>query len=153
MKGLLFCIVLGLTLSTCSYSQERRANPFQTVRVPDSVNLQLAKITYNGSPEINAQTGLYVWNLQSKKDLVFKEGIYSFKGIGPHFPRRIFIFNKGFFFIFENEGAFNPKGVLQEFVESINKLNLTDSQTVKYSKVVSEYLEQESGNTYGKEIK
>ncbi|MBL0293972.1 MAG: hypothetical protein IPQ04_06825 [Saprospiraceae bacterium] len=84
---------------------------------------------------------------------MFKDGIYYYKGFGPHFPRRIFIFNKGVLCIFDNVGAFNPKGVLQEYLESIKKLDLTDKQTVKYLKAISEYLEQESGNTYGKEIK
>ena len=153
MKGLFLSMVLVLTFSNCTYSQIKKGNPFQTVMVPDSINLQLAKIAYNANNDITSKTGLYIWNLQNKKDLVFNDGIYSFKGFGPHFPRRIFIFNKGVLFIFDNEGAFNPKRVLQEFLESVKKLDLTDKQTVKYLKAISEYLEQESGNTYGKEIK
>ncbi len=103
MKGLFLSIVLVLTLSNCSYAQVKKKNLFQTVRVPDSINLQLAEITYKRSSDISPKTGLYVWNLQSKKDLIFKDGIYSFKGLGPHFPRRLFIYNKGDIFIFENE--------------------------------------------------
>lgn len=153
MKELLFSIVLVFTLSDCSHSQVKKANPFQTVRVPDSINLQLAKITYKGSSDINSKTGLYIWNLQSKKDLVLKDGIYSFKGMGPHFPRRIFIYNKGDIFIFENEGAFNPRGVIREYAVCIEELNLTGKQVVKYTKAMSDYLEQEAGNSYGSEIK
>ena len=32
----------------------------------------------------------------------------------PHFPRRIFIFDKGRLFIFESEGYFDPQGVVHE---------------------------------------
>lgn len=153
MKDLFLIIVLVFTVLNCSYSQLKKGNPLQTVIVSDSINLQLAKIVYNTSNGITSKTGLCIWNIQNKKDLVFKDGIYSFKGLGPHFPRRIFIFNKGLLFIFENEGAFNPKGVLKEFVECIKKLNLTDKQTLIYLKAISDYLEQESGITYGQEIK
>ncbi len=153
MKGLFLSIVLVLTLSNCSYAQVKKKNLFQTVRVPDSINLQLAEITYKRSSDISPKTGLYVWNLQSKKDLIFKDGIYSFKGLGPHFPRRLFIYNKGDIFIFENEGAFNPRGVIKEFAVCVEKLNLTGEQVVKYTKAISGYLEQEEGNTYGSEIR
>jgi len=105
------------------------------------------------SSDLTSKSGLYIFNLLNRNDYDFKDGIYYYKGFGPHFARRIFIFNKGNIFIFENEGAFSPKSVLQEFVQSINQLELTDKQAVKYSKVISDYLEQEIGNTYGAEIK
>jgi hypothetical protein len=151
MKSLLLSIVLTVTLSNCSYSQVKKGNSFQRVSIPDSIYLKLEKAYVSSAKNVNA--GRNVFNLENRKDFIFKDGIYSFQGQGPHFPRRIFIFNKSLLFIFENEGAFNPKGVLQEFIQSIGQLDLTDSQVVKYSKIVSEYLENESGNKYGKEIK
>ena len=151
MKGLLFSIGLMLTILNCSYSQKKKVNPFQRVSVPDSIYIKLEEAYTKNTKNVNA--GGNVFNLINRKDFAFKDGLFSFQGQGPHFPRRIFIFNKGVLFIFENEGAFNPKGVLEEFLESIRKLELTDRQAIKYSKAISEYLELESGNTYGKEIK
>ena len=72
--------------------------------------------------------------------------------MGPHFPRRIFIFDKGRLFIFESEGYFDPQGVVHEFSQVIDSLRLTDNQVIQYSKAISEYLERESGETYGREI-
>lgn len=152
MKSIFLSFVL-LSFSIGVFAQKKKVDPFRMVNVPDSLRLQLAKKSYPNSKDQTSKTGLYIFNLINSKDYIFKDGIYYYKGFGPHFPRRIFIFNKDVLFIFENEGAFNPKGVLQEFVDNINKLGLTYKQTVKYSKIISEYLEQESGNNYGQEIK
>jgi len=134
-------------------AQKKKDDPFKIVVVPDSIRWELIKRTYPNSSDLTSKSGLYIFNLLNRNDYDFKDGIYYYKGFGPHFARRIFIFNKGNIFIFENEGAFSPKSVLQEFVQSINQLELTDKQAVKYSKVISDYLEQEIGNTYGAEIK
>jgi len=152
MKSIFLSFVL-LSFSIGVFAQKKKADPFRIVNVPDSLRLQLVKKTYPNSKDLTSKTGLYILNLTNSKDFIFKDGIYYYKGFGPHFSRRIFIFNKGVLCIFDNVGAFNPKGVLQEYLESIKKLDLTDKQTVKYLKAISEYLEQESGNTYGKEIK
>ncbi|MCL1937105.1 MAG: hypothetical protein FWF52_01755 [Candidatus Azobacteroides sp.] len=119
------------------------------VSVPDSIVNKLEE-AYNVK-NVNAVKN--VFNLVNRKNFIFGNGIYSFQGQGPHFPRRIFIFNEGLLFIFENEGAYNPKGVLEEFVQNIDMLGLTNEQVVKYSKAISNYLEQEEGVSYGAEIK
>ena len=152
MKYLILLIFLSLFNIFCR-SQSSQLNPFVSVSVPDSVNLKLAKITYKVYKDINHRTGLIIYNLENRRDFVFKDGIYSFEGFGPHFPRRLFIFNNGNIYIFENIGSFNPSGVLKEFVENIGKLNLNDNQVVLYSKLISEYLQDEVGLTYGSEIK
>jgi len=134
-------------------AQNRKTNPFKMVEVPDSINLKLALITYKGYNDINSNKGMYILNLQNPKDLDFKDGIYSFRGFGPHFPKKIFIFNNGRLFIFENDGAFNPKAVIKEFVKCFDYLDLTNDQLIKYSKIITNYLEDEKGNNYGREIK
>jgi hypothetical protein len=148
MKSVLFVMLI---VGMCSCTAKAQPSPFQRVDVPDSIYLRLEH-SYNKGRE-SANAGRNVFNLLNRKDLVFKDGIFSFKGQGPHFPRKIFIFNKGALFVFENEGAFNPRGVLYEFINSIDLLQLTDKQIVKYSKVISEYLQFEEGLTYGAEIK
>src|SRR5690606_11234871 len=130
------------------YSQNKKKNPFQRVSIPDSIALNLKEAYNKNAKNVNAEAN--VFNLLNRKDFVFKNGIYSFQGQGPHFPKRIFIYDKGKLFIFENEGAFNPKGVIQEFVDRIELLELTDKQIVKYFRVISDYLKEEENNTYGK---
>lgn len=134
-----------------SYSQVKKLNPFQRVVLPDSIYLKVDEAYKKNAKNVNA--GKNVFNLSDRDDFVFKDGLYSFQGQGPHFPRRVFIFNKGLLFIFENEGAFDPKGIIQEFAGSMYQLKLTDKQVIKYIKLLVEYLEQETGNKYGKEVK
>lgn len=133
------------------YSQLKNESLFYMVEMPDSIALKLDEAYSKNAENVNA--GRNVFNLANRKNFVFGDGIYSFKGQGPHFPRRLFIFNNDKLFIFNNEGAFNPKGVMREFADCIDKLQLTNEQVVKYSKIISIYLEQEEGNTYGQEIK
>jgi len=145
-------VMLFLFMSfNVSYSQNKKKNPFQRVSIPDSIALNLKEAYNKNAKNVNAEAN--VFNLLNRKDFVFKNGIYSFQGQGPHFPKRIFIYDKGKLFIFENEGAFNPKGVIQEFVDCIELLELTDKQIVKYFRVISDYLKEEENNTYGKEVK
>jgi hypothetical protein len=118
--------------------------------VPDSIYLKL-EYAYNKNAK-NVNAGKNILNLSNKKDFVFKNGIYSFQGQGPHYPKRIFIFQLNKLFIFENEGAFNPKGVLKEFLKCIDDLKLNNKQIVKYSLIISKYLQDEEGLTYGAEI-
>ena len=144
---LFFLTVVGF--HCCVYSQY--TNPFERVAVPDSIANKL-EAAYNKVAK-NVTAGRNVFNLADRKDFIFKDGIYSFQGQGPHFSRRIFIFNAGKIFIFENDGKSNPEVVIEEFLESIPLLNLTDRQIVMYINIIACYLEQEAGRTYGAEIK
>ena len=101
----------------------------------------------------NVNAGRNVLNLSDKKDLIFKDGIYSFQGQGPHFPKKIFIFDKNRIFIFDNEGAYNPKGVLSEFLKCIDELKLNKNKIVRYSKIISDYLHNEENLNYGSEVR
>jgi hypothetical protein len=151
MKEILLTIITILFFGNCIFSQTEKTQPIQRVSVPDSVALKL-EVAYNKNAK-NVNAGKNVFNLLHRKDFVFKNGIYSFQGQGPHFPRRIFIFNKGKLFIFENEGAFNPKGIIAEFSNAIELLNLTNKQIIAYLRATSDYLEQELNANYGGEIK
>lgn len=146
MKSILLVVIM---MGVCVAKAQH--NPFQRVKVPDSIQLRLEEAYKKNADKVNA--GSNVFNLSNRKDFVFHSGIYSFQGQGPHFYRRIFIFNKSMLFVFQNEGAFNPGGVLHEFVNCIDSLHLTNKQIVNYSKVISDYLRDEEGLTYGTEIK
>ena len=149
MRGILF--IIFLVAISLSVNAQAKVNPFQRVDVPDSIYLKLEEAYNKNAKNVNA--GRNVFNLSKRKDFIFKDGIYSFQGQGAHFPRRIFVFNIGKLFVFENEGAYNPKGILSEFLKCIDALNLNSKQIVKYSKIISDYLQNEEGLTYGAEIK
>ncbi|WP_337518071.1 hypothetical protein [Alistipes ihumii] len=132
-------------------AQNGEENPFPRVTVPDSIAVKLKK-AYETSSKLRSNAEANVYNLIDRFDYDFKDGIYSFKGMGPHFPRRIFIFDKGQLFIFDSAGFNEPQEVIREFSQAIDSLNLSPDQIVQYSKTISKYLEQESGETYGREM-
>ena len=145
-------IMLILAMAVWNVSaQNGEENPFPRVTVPDSIAVKLKK-AYETSSKLRSNAEANVYNLIDRFDYDFKDGIYSFKGMGPHFPRRIFIFDKGQLFIFDSAGFNEPQEVIREFSQAIDSLNLSPDQIVQYSKTISKYLEQESGETYGREM-
>ncbi len=143
-------LILAMAVWNAS-AQNGKGNPFPRVAVPDSIAVKLKK-AYETSSKLRSNAEANVYNLIDRFDYDFKDGIYSFKGMGPHFPRRIFIFDKGQLFIFDSAGFNEPQEVIREFSQAIDSLNLSPDQIVQYSKTISKYLEQESGETYGREM-
>ena len=143
-------LILAMAVWNAS-AQNGEENPFPRVTVPDSIAVKL-KEAYETSSKLRSNAEANVYNLIDRFDYDFKDGIYSFKGMGPHFPRRIFIFDKGQLFIFDSAGFNEPQEVIREFSQAIDSLNLSPDQIVQYSKTISKYLEQESGETYGREM-
>ncbi|WP_264564667.1 hypothetical protein [Flavobacterium sp. N3904] len=140
-------IVLFLLIHI-AVSGQKAKNPFQRVNVPDSIALSLEN-AYNTK---NVNAGKNVFNLINRKNFKFVNGVFSFQGQGAHFSRRIFIFNNKKIYIFKDDGASNPKGILKEYLDAVDYLNLNDNQMVQYLEAISVYLKDELGNTYGDEI-
>ena len=150
VDGFLMLIFFTLCIGN-TYAQSGKDNPFPRVIVPDSIAVQLRE-AYKSTTTTRCNAEANVYNYIDPTDYDFKNGIYSFKGMGPHFPRRIFIFNDGRLFIFDNAGFDAPKEVIHEFTRAMDSLHLSSDQVVQYVKAISEYLELESDRTYGREI-
>lgn len=149
MKKLFFYILIMFMVSNCNvYSQKKKSS--QNLKIPDSIYNKLEKFYTEERGTVRSHINVY--NLVSKKNHDFKSGVYSFNLNGPHFPRRIFIFSNNKTYIFKSVGAFDSIGVLQEFIECIKLLNISEADSVKYLKAISNYLQEELGQTYGAEI-
>ncbi len=139
-------------LHTTAFGQKTntKENPFQMVDVPDSIYIYLEKkyTEITGSDSVNA--GRNVFNLSNRKDFIFKNGLYSFQGQGPHFPRLIFIYHNKLLYTFKNTSITE---VLEEYIECIDLLKLPEADSIKYLKLISDYLQDELGKTYGARIK
>lgn len=144
-------VIFYFTINSLSVNAQIKSSPFQRVVVPDSIFLKLEDAYNRNAKNVNA--GRNVMNLSNNKHFHFEDGIYSFQGQGAHYPKRIFVFNKNKLFVFEKEGAFDPKGVLNNFLECIDELKLNNSQVVRYSLIISNYLKSEEKLTYGQEVK
>lgn len=150
MKRVIY--LAGVILLSCTYlrAQNAKTNPFQRVKIPDSIYIRLEEAYKRSTGFDSVNAGKNVWNLINSKELDFKDGLYSFKGQGPHFPRRLFIFNKGKLYVFSSN---NVNKILEEYIECIKLLELSEVDRIKYLKRISTYLQEELGETYGAEIK
>ena len=145
----LFCyVVIAFMFSNFMYSQNisRIAN----LNIPDSVYIKLEEFYIEERGDVKSHINVY--NLVNKGNPIFEFGVYSFSLTGPHFPRRIFIFHNSRIFIFKSEGAFDSIGVLEEFIECIKILKIPEVDRIIYLKAISNYLEEELGQTYGADI-
>ena len=121
----------------------------KSVCLPDSIAEQIENY-YNYK---NTNASKNVVNLISPNNYNFVDGIYAFKGMGPHFPRQIFVYKREKIFIFNSRGDYNPEGVIMEFCSCIKKLNLTHKEIVDYLNVICLYLQEEEVTDYGDTIK
>lgn len=126
------------------------------VKTSDSLRVELALVELNKKKletvTDSAYTAIYVFDVINKKNLILKNGVYRWKVMGPHFANRLFISYNNRTFIFKKKGSVDSIGVLQEFIECIKLLGISESDRIKYLKAISNYLQEELGQTYGAEI-
>ena len=72
----------------------------KSVCLPDSIAEQIE----NNYKDKYTNASKNVVNLISPNNYNFVDGIYAFKGMGPHFPRQIFVYKREKIFIFNSRG-------------------------------------------------
>ena len=149
MRKKLFLLLLLICIADSLPAKNSRKSSFCQVLIPKDIATQLDE-SY-GKEFVNASANVY--NLLNSKEKYLVNGIYAFKGQGPHFPRKIFIYRNKEIFFFQNIGAFNPDGVIKEFSIFLSKNKLTNNEIIMYLRVIYEYLKDENGMEYGSEIK
>ena len=143
-------ILLCFICSIVPYiSKGQCSDSFKSVCLPDSIAEQIE----NNYEYKKANASKNVINLISPNNYLWGDGIYAFKGMGPHFPRRIFVYKGGRLFIFNSRGDCEPEGVITEFCSCIKILNLTHKEIVDYLNVICLYLQEEEEADYGDTIK
>lgn len=121
----------------------------KSVCLPDNI----AELIENNYKDKDTNASKNVVNLISPNNYLWGDGIYAFKGMGPHYPRQIFVYKEKKIFIFNSRGDYNPEGVIMEFCSCIKKLNLTHKEIVDYLNVICVYLQEEEVTDYGSTIK
>lgn len=87
----------------------------RSVCLPDNI----AELIENNYKDKDANASKNVVNLISPNNYLWGDGIYAFKGMGPHYPRQIFVYKEKKIFIFNSRGDYNPEGVIMEFCSCI----------------------------------
>lgn len=130
-------------------SQGQGLDSLKSVCLPDSIAEQIeSNYEYK-----NTNASKNVVNLISPNNYLWGEGIYAFKGMGPHFPRQLFVYKGGKIFIFNSRGNYDPEGVIVEFCSCIKELKLTHKEIVDYLNAIDLYLKEEEVADYGEVIK
>jgi hypothetical protein len=136
MKQIILLLAL-LSMFTYSFGQNKIS--FQSVNLPDSVLISVRN--FLSQKENTTITGaILTYNLIDKNKSKYEDGIYSFKILGPHFRRNIFIVSDKHIHIFK--GYFIDE-LLTEFYQFIKQNKLSDKIKIDYLKAISLFLEQE----------
>lgn len=89
-------------------SQGQGLDSLKSVCLPDSIAEQIeSNYEYK-----NTNASRNVVNLISPNNYLWGEGIYAFKGMGPHFPRQLFVYKGGKYSSLIAEGVIIPKALL-----------------------------------------
>ena len=84
-------ILLCFICSIVPYiSKGQCSDSFKSVCLPDSIAEQIE----NNYEDKYTNASKNVVNLISPNNYNFVDGIYAFKGMGPHFPRQIFVYKR-----------------------------------------------------------
>ena len=117
-------IIFIICLFFVSNLNGQKLTELHGVEFPDGVAHYLETLY----PDMNVSAR--VFNIISPENKKWTDGIYSFMGQGPHFPRHLLISKRNKYFVFESEGFYNPKGVLKDFCACIDKLQLNNDEII-----------------------
>jgi hypothetical protein len=110
------------------------------VQLPDSVSVKLSNFLAAKEKLKLAEYPMYIFNLVNSKDFKYHDGIYTFRLIGPHFKRHVFIVNNSEVYMFD---GYYIDELLQEFDEYIKNVHLSAKQKIIYLKAIGRFLEEE----------
>lgn len=134
-------VILMLCLSTASFAQKKSAaKGVQMVVLPDTVKSRLVQHLYKKEQLTIPSAAIYVFNLVNEKDYKYKKGIYTFKLMGPHFQRRIFINTGNEVKIFE---GYFIDDLLKEFAIFCETSDMSVKEKIKYLQAIASFLQEE----------
>lgn len=143
MKNLIVyicCFILLFISFDIAAQQKGNKNPFQMVKVPDSVRYRLGLYLKAHDKLDTVYKAIYIYNSINNKDYNYKDGIYYFRLMSPHATGRLFINYKGEIKIFE---SIYVNDLLQDYLDYLKTTILPVSLRIKYLNVISRFLQQQ----------
>lgn len=122
---------------------------FHGVVIPDSIGIKEV-LVYDPDATVSKGDGYPTFNILYPNKYSFGNGLYLFSiPISFHIPDRIFIYYNSRVYFFNNEGFLSPSGVVREYSECIDNLQISDDDAVNYLKGIWLHLKDESKKDYG----
>ena len=134
-------IILSFTYHIHAFTQQKEKNTlFPMVEIPDSVRLIVGEFLKEQEHLDTNFTAFYIYNFSNPKDYKFKEGIYTFRLMGPHFLSRLMIYTKGKIYLFK---SVHIDGLLEEYLSFIKREKVNTEEKLNYLKLISKFLQEE----------
>lgn len=114
--------------------------PFQWVNVPDSISEELDAMY--GEEKVGAGKNVYKLNVYD--DFEFNNGIYSYKGMGPHFLPKFFLYYDEHIYYFKADPDC-VYDVLKEWNLYINSIQIKDKDIIDFSVDILRYFYPNNG--------
>jgi hypothetical protein len=137
-------LLIILICSNLNAQKIKNENHTQLVDVPDSIRIEIACFELNKSKletdRDSSYAAMYVRNLLYPQDTLFKDGIYTYQILGPHFQQRIFIFSQGKIYIFKNNFI---NDVVEEFSLFLEDSVAPVTIRIEYLNAIAKFLKQE----------
>lgn len=141
--GLIFILFFINGIAQNTYKN----NPFIMVEIPDSLRAKLACSELQKNNLVtsfdSSYMAMYIRNLIDPQDYLFKDGIYTYNLMGPHFQRKLFIFSKGEIYIFK---SIYINDVLDEYLIFLKETDIPVLKRIEYLNAIAKYLEEEYKN-------
>ena len=120
------------------------------VSVPYNIGIKELLAYGADSDTISRGDSCRTYNILYPERKSLEDGVYRFFVSGKEvLPTRLFICHNSKIYFFRNTGRSSPNGVLSEYSDYIDKLDLSDSDVIKYLRAVWIYLKDERKMNYG----
>jgi hypothetical protein len=135
----LICLILGYSALASDIQTKPSQNLLRTVVLPDSIKHQLGIFLQRKEKLTSPASAILVYNYPNPEDIRFKDGLYTFSLLGPHFQPRIFIFENGRLQIFER---IDINGLLGEYLAYIKRPGIAERNKIKYLHLIWRFLDE-----------
>lgn len=136
MNKLFIFFVLVFCVSNNAYAKK---NKLYIVSVPDSISVILDNSYFELTKCKEVNAGINIHNIIDYKKKTFTNGVYSFGGMGPHFPKILFFYYNSALYIIS---AKRISEVMHQIVDAYSELQMKEKDYIFYLRYVLDFIEE-----------
>lgn len=148
IKNIVFVFIVFFFCFSNSHSiaqSNKKRILFPMVEIPDTVRTIIAEFLKREEKLDTTFTAFYIYNYANPKDYKLKNGVYTFRLMGPHFRSRLMIYSNGKIKLFRNS---NVICLLEEFIQFVRSININDKEKTSYLNLICKFLHEENNKNY-----